>query len=271
MAAPTSTPPTSSLTAVPASTQPTPSLTAVPTSTQPTPSPTAAPVSTAAPPPSPTVPTSTATPTPTSRRGAAPSTSPNSGATTETACAVRPTLVACPTGAADWFANGYAAMTQVSLGCHFDALIAAWTRIEYASRFEHSSSNLSTKDRPKQVGTWIALQRGKRGAGPPEVTDSVAYAAQWQLWWDSLQPAWRGRDANGAWSVAEYGEGGKDWGPLYRWGVNGALSLVASLYFWGCGVLQRGESAETWETAVCDVTWMLEGMAIYYEKFNRRF
>jgi hypothetical protein len=69
-----------------------------------------------------------------------------------------------------------------------------------------------------------------------------------------------------------YGVNGNEWGPLYQWGVNGMLSLVASLFFWGCAVRQSdGEIYSLWEKAVLDVGWMLEGLAIYYEKFNRKF
>ena len=159
-------------------------------------------------------------------------------------------------------------ITKVDLGCHFDALIAVWTRLEYASRFEHSPNKLSTKGRPAQVGVWVAAGRGKRV--PPVVTDVAAYAAQWGLWWDVLQPKWRKQDGKGAWIAGgEYGGTGQDWGPLYVWGVNGTLTLLASLYFWGCAVTDP--DLLVWEAAVCDVTWMLEGMATYYEKFNRKF
>jgi hypothetical protein len=72
--------------------------------------------------------------------------------------------------------------------------------------------------------------------------------------------------------VESYGKAGREWGPLYQWGVNGTLSIVASLYFWGRGVVD-GEDAllREWEAAVVDVTWMLEGMAAYYELFKGRF
>jgi hypothetical protein len=58
---------------------------------------------------------------------------------------------------------------------------------------------------------------------------------------------------------------------LYQWGVNGILSLVASLYFWGCAVYEQVELRTQWEQAISDVVWMLEGMATYYEKFGKKF
>ncbi|KAJ7103986.1 hypothetical protein B0H15DRAFT_766409 [Mycena belliarum] len=173
-----------------------------------------------------------------------------------------------PPKAPAWFVNARTVLTKVDLGLDFDALIAAWTRIEYASRFEQGPTNLSPTGRPKQIATWIA---GRRAHAPPKVTDTGAYASQWKVWWDSLQPKWRKRDKEGMWATDEYGDGGAEWGPLYQWGVNGTLSLLAALHCWGSTVLETGQPADAWEAAVMDVTWMLEGMAIYYEKFNRRF
>ncbi|KAJ6512430.1 hypothetical protein C8R45DRAFT_920265 [Mycena sanguinolenta] len=68
------------------------------------------------------------------------------------------------------------------------------------------------------------------------------------------------------------GEEGREWGPLYQWGVNDTLSIVASLYFWGV-VIGRGGHPEPdvriWEESVNNVNWMMEGMAAYYELFGK--
>ncbi|KAJ7612878.1 hypothetical protein B0H17DRAFT_1153271 [Mycena rosella] len=166
-------------------------------------------------------------------------------------------------------------VSKQDLGCHFDALIAAWTRIEYASRFEHGPTNLSSIGCPAQLGAWIAGGRGRRGS-MPVISDITLFAEKWGSWWASLQPGWREKGRDRKWPIGgEYGGGGKEWGPLYQWGVNGTLTLLAALYFWGCAVKDgvRGSEAGMgeWEDAVADVTWMLEGMATYYKKFNRRF
>ncbi|KAJ7907845.1 hypothetical protein B0H13DRAFT_2193638, partial [Mycena leptocephala] len=153
---------------------------------------------------------------------------------TSTALALAP----CPTDALPWFAHAYEQMTQTDLGCHYHALVAAWIRIEYASRFENGPTNLSPKGRPQQVGNWVSFLRGKRKGANVAVADPSAYAVGWQAWWDSLQPGWRKKGEDGEWIMeGEYGGDGREWGPLYRWGVNGMLNVVASLYFWGCGVV----------------------------------
>jgi hypothetical protein len=61
---------------------------------------------------------------------------------------------------------------------------------------------------------------------------------------------------------------------LFQWGVNGMLNVVASLYFWGVAIAEKGNldsDVKAWEAGVGDVTWMLEGMATYYELFKKRF
>ncbi|KAJ7457539.1 hypothetical protein B0H11DRAFT_1738317 [Mycena galericulata] len=186
------------------------------------------------------------------------------------AVAPRPTLVPCPPKAPEWFVEGHAAITKVDLGPHFDALVAAWTRLEAASCFQNGPTNLPSRGRPKQVGTWIAGGRGKRGK-EPKVTDPAAYAVEWQAWWDSLQPAWREKGLDGRWSW-ETGYGAdNEWGALMQWGVNGSLSILASLYFWGCAVVDDPAGRVAWDAAACDVGWMLEGLALYYEKFKGRW
>ncbi|KAJ7031438.1 hypothetical protein C8F04DRAFT_960250 [Mycena alexandri] len=175
----------------------------------------------------------------------------------------------CPPNVPAWFSGAYVQMTATALGPHFNAVLAAWIRIEAASRYEHADTKLPAKHRPKQVGTWIA--RGRSKSADTTVRDPRAYAAQWQLWWDELQPAWRTRDKDGAWSVAGgYGGSGKEWGALFQWGVNGVLGVVASLYFWGIACADE-DSQSLWESATSDVGWMLEGLAVYYEKWNRKF
>jgi hypothetical protein len=111
-----------------------------------------------------------------------------------------------------------------------------------------------------------------RKGAEPVVDDLAEYAVTWQGWWDSLQPDWRTRDSDGQWSVVDgYGKAGREWGPLYHWGQNGVLSIVASLYFWGRAVHEKPELRASWDAAVGDVVWVLEGMAVYYEMFKGKF
>ena len=89
-----------------------------------------------------------------------------------------------------------------------------------------------------------------------------------------MQPRWRKKGKDKKWECTAYGDGGREWGPLYQWGVNETLSIVASLYFWGVAIAEKGDAESDrriWQESVGDVSWMMEGMAAYYELFNKKF
>ncbi|KAJ7235752.1 hypothetical protein C8J57DRAFT_1017567, partial [Mycena rebaudengoi] len=160
----------------------------------------------------------------------------------------------CPANAAAWFAKMHQRITNIDLGAHYTAVIAAWTRMEKASRFEEGSDKLPAKGRPPSIATWI-----RSAAVEPRIGNVPAFAQAWQKWWDNLQPTWRSRRSDGSWSVEHgYGEKGTEWGDLYTWGPHGVVSIVAALYMWGVAVQDDAALRTTWEAAACDVGWVLE-------------
>ncbi|KAJ7751021.1 hypothetical protein B0H14DRAFT_3896881 [Mycena olivaceomarginata] len=170
----------------------------------------------------------------------------------------------CPPNAADWFVTAHKRLTGVKLGSHYDAVVAAWVRIEKASRFEEGDDRLPATNRPGPVSTWM---RSKKAT--PKIPNIEAFVVAWQGWWDSLQPSWRTKQGDGKWKLGgQYGGKGADWGSLYTWGPHGVVSIVASLYMWGRMTQEDKSLYPAWEAAVCDVGWILEGMAIYYERFK---
>ncbi|KAJ7175673.1 hypothetical protein C8R46DRAFT_863709, partial [Mycena filopes] len=168
-----------------------------------------------------------------------------------------------PPEATQWLRDALRVLARRDLGIHFRVLMETLIRLETRFGFDRVPRNGVLKHlRPEEVTTWIASARGARsprayGAG---VRSIGGYALRWMAWWDSLQPAWRGREANGRWMQDEV-QPGMDWGSLSSPGPNGCLSLVAALYFWGsaCEDLPGTmvEKAD-WEMAVHDVTWVLE-------------
>ncbi|KAJ7765195.1 hypothetical protein B0H16DRAFT_1263707, partial [Mycena metata] len=97
---------------------------------------------------------------------------------------------ACPPQAPLWFVYAHNQMTQQNLGAHYNALLAAWARIEAASRFE-SSGTISKQFRPEQVNRWIQYGRGRNGRPDTTITNPTQYEHQWWTWWGALQPGWR--------------------------------------------------------------------------------
>ncbi|KAJ7140438.1 hypothetical protein C8R46DRAFT_1046938 [Mycena filopes] len=254
-----------------------PATTFTPATTSTAPPSTTTPATTSSAPPSTTTPATTSGATPTTSSGAPATTSSTAPATSSaapaaTSSAAPPTTsVPCPPKAAVWFADMHAQMTARNLGPHYDAVVAAWTRIEAASKYAQGPTNLPKKLRPDQVNHWIA--RARKSSRGTSVLDPAAYALVWQDWWDSLQPSWRTKEPAGTWAMSgSYGpDDGEAWGALFQWGINGVLSIVASLQFWGLAIQDVDEAREAWENATSDVAWVLEGLAAFYEKFNRRF
>ncbi|KAF8170607.1 hypothetical protein K438DRAFT_1613633, partial [Mycena galopus ATCC 62051] len=133
-----------------------------------------------------------------------------------------------------------------------------WTRLEKAWEFEIPAHKLSAKGRPETIGKWIVEARGQKQCAPP-VTNPAKFGKHWWTWWESFQPEWRVRAADGALVIRDsYGEWDDN---LLHWGLNGLLRMVAGLYFWGCAVSESPDLQDDWEAAVQDVSWILKGLA----------
>ncbi|KAJ6447330.1 hypothetical protein C8R47DRAFT_999819, partial [Mycena vitilis] len=162
----------------------------------------------------------------------------------------------------EWLDKAIAWLQRKDLGAQYASLLAALVRLEEAFGFDAETYGaLPSEDRPDQVQKWIGAGR-TRGQKVPAIANVGKYAEEWYGWWDSMQPEWRRRGADGAWMVGgdtAYG-GNEEWGYLDRPGPNGCLSIVASLYFWGVCDNQSAAQRARWQEAVEDVSWMLEGL-----------
>jgi len=86
---------------------------------------------------------------------------------------------------------------------------------------------LSTAHRPDAIKAWIA--RACSSSWRPAISDISLYETEFTLWWAMLQPVWCKRsDGNIIFSKVE-----GDWEVLQRAGLNGVLSVMAGLLFWG--------------------------------------
>ncbi|KAJ7173540.1 hypothetical protein C8R46DRAFT_1215472 [Mycena filopes] len=166
-----------------------------------------------------------------------------------------------PDNAPLWLTDAIAWLMQNELGPHYRALVNTLIELERRYDFVGGTTLLPKVHRPIPVNLWITGARGARLKFPPTISNHVAYAAQWNQWWDTLQPAWRVRGVDGFWKVGREWGANDGWGKLEAPGANGCLSLVAALYIWG--VYNRNDGpdvVEMWVRAVQDVTWMLEGL-----------
>ncbi|KAK7016888.1 hypothetical protein R3P38DRAFT_3202187 [Favolaschia claudopus] len=181
---------------------------------------------------------------------------------------------ACPAAAPEYFAQVYGEVSTEGLGNTFDALLESLSKLEEGYNWKNwerggVAKGLRTMNRPSQVHAWIQAGRGARGVmsggAGPTLSDTRAFGEAWWAWWRGMQPMWRKpNEASTGFARDAYPGGGEEeWKTLRFPGPNGALSLVASLFWWGRRIKSKGLSGadlEKWEEAVVDVTWMLGGL-----------
>ncbi|KAF9001450.1 hypothetical protein BDZ89DRAFT_928153, partial [Hymenopellis radicata] len=115
--------------------------------------------------------------------------------------------------------------------------------------------------RPDVLSKWIHVGRLTKKKAMPTTLNAdnlAAFKRSYATWYDSLQPGWREKDENG-WQRPKLRRKQREWGFLDVRGVNGFLSIVACLYWWGvvAAELDQGEFDE-WEQAVMDASWVLQ-------------
>ncbi|KAJ7750927.1 hypothetical protein DFH07DRAFT_541870 [Mycena maculata] len=146
----------------------------------------------------------------------------------------------CPPNAAGWFSKVYSEVTQKNLGAAFNALLSVFLELEGVYGWLNcGGKGLGTLHRPPQVAAWVTAGRGRGGAMGNGVGPAIPSLAEfedlWWKWWGELQPDWRvsdpqpGRLKRDMWPAG----GLENWQTLRHPGPNGALSLIATLCWWG--------------------------------------
>ncbi|KJA14669.1 hypothetical protein HYPSUDRAFT_102262, partial [Hypholoma sublateritium FD-334 SS-4] len=107
----------------------------------------------------------------------------------------------------------------------WQALVSAWLEFEKVSGYE-GSRRLGSRSHPRTVADWI--QRARSPAYCPEIKNIAAFAADFTAWWQNVQPAWRTESAT---DQMPHVEG--NWEDIRCPGLNGLLSIIAALFFWG--------------------------------------
>ncbi|KAJ7023319.1 hypothetical protein C8F04DRAFT_1193569 [Mycena alexandri] len=167
-----------------------------------------------------------------------------------------------PAKAPEWLRASVADLTRVNLGCHYASIVAAFIRLEAAAKYLDDGSRLPAaakgpQARPKVISAWVREGRGTKSKTPPNVDNLSRFVAEWDGWWDGMQPAWRERNRQGRWRVDPPYRKEWDWGVLdthwREWDTESVLSGSA-------------EDIERWDNAVQDVVWVLEGLESTFKK-----
>ncbi|KAJ7626017.1 hypothetical protein FB45DRAFT_701104, partial [Roridomyces roridus] len=99
--------------------------------------------------------------------------------------------VQCPDGAPKWLRKNLANLRLVKLGQKYNLLLSAFVALETTYGDQTPSTKrtaLSSSKRPLEVGKWIGVGRRANRV----IDDLPAFQKQWGIWWNSLQPEWRG-------------------------------------------------------------------------------
>jgi hypothetical protein len=148
----------------------------------------------------------------------------------------------------EWLQIELSRFKAADLGSAWEVLLVRFTNFEARSGFRINkgpSNSLSTHLRPKEVQWWIQQGRDIRNGHEriPPIPNVEAFAVDWWSWWESLQPKNDG-----------------DWSMLDKAGLNGMLSIVACLFWWGRLVKDDELKERAWGAACGDVNRVLNAL-----------
>jgi len=143
-----------------------------------------------------------------------------------------------------WFTNAVRMFNEPSLDLSWTELVELWSSFEQKESYTEAGK-LSPKNRPAVVGQWIA--RARPGGWRPNIADLPGFERQFQQWWVTIQPVWRVSDRKLLKDVVN-----GDWDSLRRPGLNGIVSVLAALFYWGLAVKQKPGKKKVWMAAVED-------------------
>jgi hypothetical protein len=146
--------------------------------------------------------------------------------------------------------------SEQGLGKEWDTLISSWAAFEDQEGYKEAGRP-TTSGRPEIVSQWIA--RARSVTWRPTISNLKDYEDKYNEWWKRLQPTWRIIDGK-----VDVARTMGDWGCLRLPGLNGILSIIAALFFWGLATEGEGAQEEqraAWVSAVEDCHIVLSFLA----------
>jgi hypothetical protein len=162
-----------------------------------------------------------------------------------------------PPNARQWFVNAFRHLTTVDFGPSFHVVLRHFIAVKKEQNYQYSRYRFGKNGRPIHLQKWIERGRWKVKK-LPGIDDPVTFGGQWWTWWLGIQPEWRVQIQGQRPPRGEYGD---NWRNFIAPGPNGWLSVVASLYWWGCSIQNSPHhpSRRDFDDAVADITYMLNG------------
>ena len=134
---------------------------------------------------------------------------------------------------------------EEDLGQEWKHLVSSWVAFEERPRSQANGHRLLATGRPKVVGHWIS--RARPTTWQPTIADLSDYKGEFDGWWKSLQPTWRISNNEVDKTLIQ-----GDWDCLRIPGLNGVISVVVALFYWGLALKEKPAHREAWFTAVQD-------------------
>jgi hypothetical protein len=161
-----------------------------------------------------------------------------------------------------WFPQAFQ-LVDVDLGPHYVEFLGHWFHFERLHNWNKSGGRLTGSGRPTLISKWI-----KEGRYPPRCTEPVIgvdglerYLEELGAWWGSIRPktAFNREDV------------GFDWVALDKYGINGWLSIVVGMKWWGESLnFLSGDglkaSTEEWLSMLKDITQTIQDLLTYLDK-----
>lgn len=161
-----------------------------------------------------------------------------------------------------WFPQAFQ-LVGVDLGPHYAEFLGHWIHFERLHKWKKSGGRLTGLGRPEVISKWI-----KEGRYPPRCSEPVIGADQTQqylqemcAWWKQMRPA----------TVFDPDNLGDDWAALDKHGINGWLSIVAGMKWWGESLNfltsdSLRTSTEDWLAMLKEHTEIVRNLHTYLEK-----
>ena len=162
-----------------------------------------------------------------------------------------------PTLPPAWFSNSLAMLqsNEPPLGNRWAELLRLWSAFEEMENYTERQK-LSPDGRPLCVSEWI--RRGRSTTWRPVISSIPALEKSFEEWWTNLQPDWRKNDDGSIVFASVDG----DWEILRKPGLNGILSAIACLFYWGCKVQGNMTRRARWATSVEDCILVLHNIVL---------
>jgi hypothetical protein len=133
---------------------------------------------------------------------------------------------------------------EPSLDVSWTELVELWSSFEQKESYTEAGK-LSPKNRPAVVGQWIL--RARPGGWRPNIANLPGFKRQFQQWWVTIQPVWRVSDRKLLKDVVN-----GDWDSLRCPGLNGIVSVLAALFYWGLAMKEKPGKRKVWMAAIED-------------------